>query len=167
MGKIFKNYTRSSSSLKTNWKIRSFTETYSEPCKTSKKEFLTKIVFSFSFFIVKNSILRCLKEFWITFHRQLVWSKWLWWNQEETSLSKISVNERQPLAAWTIFSFFLLNVYLFLAFWKCGRITRTESKLKNCLYEKNHPIQVRRLSAEWCIWLCKSKLYENGFIPPS
>ena len=44
MGKIFKTYTRKSSSLKTNWKIKSFTEAYSESYKTSTKEPLAKIV---------------------------------------------------------------------------------------------------------------------------
>ena len=48
MGKIFKNYTRRSSSLKTNWRMK---EVYSEPCKTSKKELLAKIVISSSFFV--------------------------------------------------------------------------------------------------------------------
>ena len=61
MGKIFKNYTRRSSSLKTNWKMKSFTESCSEPCETSKKELLAKIVISFSFF-QKNSILDVWKR---------------------------------------------------------------------------------------------------------
>ena len=53
MRKIFKNYARRSSSLKTNWQIKSFTETYSEPCQTSEKVLLAKIVISFSFFCEK------------------------------------------------------------------------------------------------------------------
>ena len=61
MGKIFKNYTRRSSSLKTNWKMKSFTESCSEPCETSKKELLAKMVISFSFF-QKNSILDVWKR---------------------------------------------------------------------------------------------------------
>ena len=52
--KIFKNCKRRSSSLKTNWKIKSFTEAISEPCKISKKELLVKIVISFSFFWQKT-----------------------------------------------------------------------------------------------------------------
>ena len=135
MGKIFKNYTGRSSSLKTNWKIRSFTETYSEPCKTSKKEFLTKIVISFSFFYCKKLYLKMFERILNHVPQTACVIKMIMVESGGTSLSKISVNERQPLAAWTIFSFFLLNVYLFLAFWKCGRITGTENKLNSCLYE--------------------------------
>ena len=147
MGKIFKNYARRSSSLKTNWQIKSFTETYSEPCQTSEKVLLTKIVISFSFF-VKSSILRCLKGFRIhlcfmdIFHMQKILTYRLWNHVPQTAcvikmiivkwggtnLSKISVNEGQSLAAWTIIFFFSFE-YLFRHF-ESGNITRPESKLK-------------------------------------
>ena len=62
MGIIFNNYTRRSSSVKINRKIKSFAEAYSEPCKTSKKELLAKIVISFTL-LCKRLYLRCLKAF--------------------------------------------------------------------------------------------------------
>ena len=51
-----------------------------------------------------------------------------------TNLSKISANEQQPLAVWTIIIIIIfLNIYPFSVFWKRDNVTWTENKLKNFL----------------------------------